>query len=83
MKTSLKKQTTAIEGASPARTLSTDRAFVVHFHLPDVENQPPCAGRIEHVPTGRTRHFESWPELIEFVAQIIGPAPETHSSRKE
>jgi len=53
------------------QTLSPDRAFVVHFHPAAHPHEPPCAGRVEHVPSGRTSHFESWPELIEFVARIV------------
>jgi hypothetical protein len=53
------------------RALSPDRAFVVHFHPAVVPNERPCSGRVEHVSSGRTSHFESWPELIEFVARIV------------
>jgi hypothetical protein len=56
------------------RALSPERAFVVIFHAANDPNHPPSTGRVEHVSSGKTGHFESWQELIEFVARIVGPA---------
>jgi hypothetical protein len=55
------------------RALSPERAFVVIFHSADGPSHPPSTGRVEHVSSGQTRHFESWQELIEFVARMVGP----------
>jgi hypothetical protein len=68
------RQTPATETTHNPRALSPERAFVVLFHAPDGPNQPPSTGRVEHVSSGQTSHFESWPELIEFVARIVGSA---------
>ena len=59
------------------RALSPDRAFVVQFHPALYPNEPPCTGRVEHVSSGRTSHFESWSELIEFVARFDAAAQRT------
>jgi hypothetical protein len=60
-----------IEMNNAIKQLSPERAFVVVFHPADGPNQPPSTGRVEHVSSGQTRHFESWQELIEFVARIV------------
>ena len=45
------------------------RAFVIQFDraIPDKH----CRGRIEHVPTGRRRHFDSFAEVESFARQIL------------
>lgn len=57
--------------ASHSPTLSTDRAFVVHFYAAeagaDIE-----AGRAEHVRSGHRTHFRSWQELADFVRDVVG-----------
>jgi hypothetical protein len=65
MNNNVKKETT-----NTNRALSPDRAFVVLFHPANGLNQPPSTGRVEHVSSGQTSHFESWEELIDFVARI-------------
>jgi hypothetical protein len=57
-------------GQEPA-PLSPQRAFVVHFHAVVGEGQAPLSGRVEHVTSGKVRHFRSWPELAAFVAQTL------------
>jgi len=73
MKNNIKQHTAEPETAKPARILSPDRAFVVHFHPAASANEPPCAGRVEHVSSGSAGHFESWPELTEFVRIVAAP----------
>lgn len=49
--------------------LSPQRAFVVQFHEPPRNGQPPISGRVEHMTSGKVAHFQSWYELADFVAQ--------------
>lgn len=62
--------------AAPPReplALSPDRAFVVHFYAA-AAGAATGAGRVEHVRSGRTTHFQSWEELAAFVAVVMGAA---------
>lgn len=55
--------------AKPA--LPVNRAFAVQVHAEaDVEHGV-FRGRVEHVVSGRTKHFASLKELAAFMAQII------------
>ena len=45
------------------------RAFVIQFDHSTSDKQ--CRGRIEHVQTGRRRHFESLAEVESFARQIL------------
>lgn len=51
--------------------LSSQRAFVVHFHAAVGDGQVPPSGRVEHVTSGKVHHFRSWPELAAFVAETL------------
>jgi hypothetical protein len=82
MKRTFNEDSAPMKTGRSARVLSPDRAFVVHFHPANDPAEPPCAGRAEHVPSGRTTHFECWQELIEFVARSLAIAPEIESSEK-
>ena len=48
--------------------LRSDNAFVVLFR--DFEAGR-CSGRIEHVRSGRTKRFQSWKDLKDFVMQVL------------
>ena len=65
-------------GKSP---LSIHRAFVVQFRDETDVVHGRIAGRIEHVATRETASFRSWPEMKEFMANVLGKvrtnAPET------
>ena len=52
--------------------LSPHRAFVVQLReQADVERG--CwVGRVEHVTSGRTTHFQSLEEMLAFIAGILG-----------
>ena len=45
------------------------RAFVIQFDRSTSDKQ--CCGRIEHVQSGRRRHFESLAEAESFARQIL------------
>ena len=58
----------------PAETpsaLSPHRAFVVQFRAETEVGQGSCTGRVEHVVSGQSTHFDSLEELLMFVAQVL------------
>jgi hypothetical protein len=56
------------EGKAP---LSVHWAFVVHFRLSTEIAQGRIAGRVEHVVSGQSTHFDSLEELLAFVARVL------------
>lgn len=56
------------ENASP---LLPQRAFVVHFRAATNIEAGMVTGRVEHVLSGRTAHFESLAHLLAFVHEIL------------
>lgn len=48
-----------------------DRAFAIRFGGEAAQAQSPSAGRVEHISTGQVTHFDSLPELVSFVNQIL------------
>jgi len=46
-------------------------AFVVQFRADSEPGSGPCAGRVEHVTSGRLAHFESADDLLRFMAQTL------------
>jgi hypothetical protein len=56
--------------------LSPDWAFVVHFRPWTLGEGRTATGRVEHVATGRTGHFQSLTELAAFAAQVLGERQE-------
>jgi hypothetical protein len=48
--------------------LRSDKAFVVLFRDCEVGR---CSGRVEHVRSGRTKRFQSWKDLQDFVMQVL------------
>ncbi len=46
-------------------------AFVVHVRPEARPEEGRMAGRVEHVASGRTEHFESVPELLAFLGRVL------------
>jgi hypothetical protein len=51
--------------------LSVHWAFVVHFRTNSDILHGPIAGRVEHVVSGQSTHFESLEELLAFMARVL------------
>ena len=51
-------------------TLPAERAFVLHLRGDLDPTHDRLAGRIEHIVSGRTFHFESLQQLVEFLRQM-------------
>jgi hypothetical protein len=51
--------------------LSVHWAFVVHFRRSTDIAQGQIAGRVEHVVSGQSTHFDSLEELLAFVARAL------------
>jgi len=51
--------------------LSVHWAFVVHFRLSTDIAQGRIAGRVEHVVSGQSTHFDSLEELLAFMARVL------------
>jgi hypothetical protein len=51
--------------------LSVHWAFVVHFRLSTNIARGQIAGRVEHVVSGQSAHFDSLEELLAFVARVL------------
>ena len=51
--------------------LSVHWAFVVHFRLSTNVTQRRIEGRVEHVVSGQSTHFDSLEELLAFVARVL------------
>ena len=56
--------------------LSVHWAFVVHFRLSTNVTQGQIAGRVEHVVSGQSTHFDSLEELLAFVGQVLAQQKE-------
>ena len=56
---------------SAAPQLPTDRAFVVQFATSADLPQQQVVGRVEHVVSGQSTHFQSLEELLAFIAQVF------------
>ena len=52
--------------------LSVHRAFVVHFRLSTNLARGPIEGRVEHIVSGQSTHFDSLEELVAFMARVLG-----------
>jgi len=58
--------------------LPVDRAFVVQFSPETSVADGRLGGRVEHVHSGRSAHFESLDQLLAFVGQVLSePSNET------
>ena len=51
--------------------LSVHRAFVVHFRTSSNLAGGPIEGRVEHVVSGQSTHFDSLKELLTFMARVL------------
>jgi len=51
--------------------LSVHWAFVVHFRLSTNIAQGQIEGRVEHVVSGQSTHFDSLEELLAFIARVL------------
>ncbi len=51
--------------------LPANRAFVVQFTASTNLPQQQIAGRVEHVVSGQSTHFQSLEELLAFIAQVF------------
>jgi hypothetical protein len=51
--------------------LTVHRAFVVHFRTSSNVAHGPIEGRVEHVVSGRSTHFDSLEELLAFMARVL------------
>ena len=51
--------------------LSVHWAFVVHFRLSTDITQGRIEGRVEHVVSGQSTHFDSLEELLAFIARVL------------
>lgn len=60
-----------IQNNSLTDGLLHDRAFTIRFGGDSAPTQSLSAGRVEHISTGHVTHFESLPELVKFVNQIL------------
>lgn len=47
--------------------------FTVRLWLDGGAPEPELRGHVQHVPSGRGRHFRSWPALIAFFEQHLEP----------
>jgi hypothetical protein len=52
-------------------TLPAKRAFVVQIHIDAHVEQGQWKGRVEHLVSGESEHFESLEELTAFLVQIL------------
>ena len=51
--------------------LSVHYAFVVHFRVNSDVTQGRMAGRVEHVVSGQSTHFDSLEELLAFMGRVL------------
>ena len=53
------------------RALPVERAFVVHLRPEALPEKGLLVGRVEHVVSGRSEHFDSLPELLAFLGRTV------------
>jgi hypothetical protein len=56
--------------------LSVHRAFVVHLRTSSNLSRGPIEGRVEHVVSGQSTHFDSLDELLTFMARVLSQQKE-------
>jgi hypothetical protein len=66
------KRAAAAQEAKGYAPLSVHWAFVVHFRLSTNLARGRIAGRVEHVVSGQSTHFDSLEELLAFIARVFG-----------
>jgi hypothetical protein len=57
-----------------SRTLTPERAFVVHFAT-TARRRPRFVGRVEHLTSGRSARFSSRAALWAFIAGLLDAPP--------
>lgn len=57
------------------------RAFVIQLN--PQTSQKPCNGRIEHVDTGQSKHFDSVEEAVLFVQRVLSEIEQPDALRSE
>jgi hypothetical protein len=53
------------------RALPVERAFVVQLRPEALPEEGLLVGRVEHVVSGRSEHFDSLPELLAFLGRTV------------
>jgi hypothetical protein len=56
--------------------LSIHRAFVVQLRTSSDLSRGPIEGRVEHVVSGQSTHFDSLDELLTFMARVLSQQQE-------
>ncbi len=59
------------ETSAGGQPLPADRAFVVQLHAEADVAAGRFAGRVVHVVSGQTAHFETLQELLTFIARVL------------
>ena len=59
----------------PESTLSVQRAFVVHFATGPGPGRRRFSGRVEHLPSGESTHFNSLAALLAFFGRRWNEPP--------
>ena len=69
----------------PARPLPAHRAFVVQVSAEADIAQGYVAGRVEHVVSGQTTHFQTPEDLLGFMAQVLtgGSLPPSETQMRD
>ena len=73
---SWKWRSTMPQQLSEKAPLSVHRAFVVHFRTSSNVACGPIEGRVEHVVSGQSTHFDALEELLTFMAQVLSQPKE-------
>lgn len=61
----------SVPEGDPAATLPAWKAFVVQFTTDASVGGPTCAGRIEHLSSGRRVRFSSKEDLLEQLGRLL------------
>jgi hypothetical protein len=59
------------ELVGPGRPLPAERAFVVQLHVESDVSQRHMVGRVVHVVSGQTAHFETLESLLTFIDRVL------------
>ena len=57
---------------TPERLSASSQLFAVRLWSEDLGDEPVgWRGQVTHVLSGETRHFRAWPDLIDFLWQVV------------
>jgi hypothetical protein len=56
---------------TPQPTYPTQRAFVVQIHVEADVAQDEVRGRVEHIVSGQTTHFDTVEALVQFIMHVL------------